>query len=132
MKVDNTLSLRITSSVCQHVNITSAALWRERWRENPHAIRGQRLWGRYFGKQLPYEHFFLERTHRDKNYKRLATRSNVISLTRAYQVADGLPQKRRGPKPDARPAMTRRQQLNRQAQRSASAVALRLYICLLY
>lgn len=55
-----------------------------------------------------------------------------LSLTRAYQVADGHPQKRRGPKPDARPAVTRRQQLNRQAQRSASAVALRSYICLLH
>ncbi|MCJ1463912.1 hypothetical protein MMC07_002521 [Pseudocyphellaria aurata] len=31
---------------------------------------------------------------------------------------DGQPQKKRGPKPDAKPAATRRQQLNRQAQRS--------------
>ncbi|BDD64402.1 hypothetical protein MAP00_009227 [Monascus purpureus] len=31
---------------------------------------------------------------------------------------DGKPAKRRGPKPDSKPALTRRQQLNRQAQRS--------------
>lgn len=31
---------------------------------------------------------------------------------------DGQPAKRRGPKPDAKPAMTRRQELNRQAQRT--------------
>ncbi|KAK4142594.1 uncharacterized protein C8A04DRAFT_29718 [Dichotomopilus funicola] len=31
---------------------------------------------------------------------------------------DGQPQKRRGPKPDSKPAMTRRQELNRQAQRT--------------
>ena len=30
---------------------------------------------------------------------------------------DGQPPKRRGPKPDAKPALTRRQELNRQAQR---------------
>ncbi|KAI9715420.1 MAG: hypothetical protein M1828_000840 [Chrysothrix sp. TS-e1954] len=32
--------------------------------------------------------------------------------------ADGQPPKRRGPKPDSKPAMTRRQELNRQAQRT--------------
>jgi len=32
-------------------------------------------------------------------------------------VIDGQPQKRRGPKPDSKPALTRRQELNRQAQR---------------
>jgi hypothetical protein len=31
--------------------------------------------------------------------------------------ADGQPPKRRGPKPDSKPALTRRQELNRQAQR---------------
>lgn len=31
---------------------------------------------------------------------------------------DGQPAKRRGPKPDSKPAQTRRQELNRQAQRS--------------
>lgn len=30
---------------------------------------------------------------------------------------DGQPAKRRGPKPDSKPALTRRQELNRQAQR---------------
>ncbi len=33
-------------------------------------------------------------------------------------MADGQPQKRRGPKPDSKPALTRRQELNRQAQRT--------------
>lgn len=32
---------------------------------------------------------------------------------------DGQPLKRRGPKPDSKPALTRRQELNRQAQRYA-------------
>jgi hypothetical protein len=32
-------------------------------------------------------------------------------------LVDGQPLKRRGPKPDAKPALTRRQELNRQAQR---------------
>lgn len=34
------------------------------------------------------------------------------------QTKDGQPQKRRGPKPDSKPALTRRQELNRQAQRT--------------
>lgn len=33
---------------------------------------------------------------------------------------DGQPLKRRGPKPDSKPALTRRQELNRQAQRCLS------------
>ena len=36
--------------------------------------------------------------------------------------ADGQPPKRRGPKPDSKPALTRRQELNRQAQRSVGYV----------
>ncbi|MCJ1311347.1 hypothetical protein MMC25_005018 [Agyrium rufum] len=34
------------------------------------------------------------------------------------QTRDGQPPKRRGPKPDSKPALTRRQELNRQAQRT--------------
>ncbi|KAF2857860.1 hypothetical protein K470DRAFT_222524, partial [Piedraia hortae CBS 480.64] len=34
------------------------------------------------------------------------------------QTKDGQPPKRRGPKPDSKPALTRRQELNRQAQRT--------------
>mgnify|MGYP003817666299 CR=1 FL=1 len=34
------------------------------------------------------------------------------------RIADGNPPKRRGPKPDSKPALTRRQELNRQAQRT--------------
>ncbi|KAL1893391.1 hypothetical protein Cpir12675_004174 [Ceratocystis pirilliformis] len=47
--------------------------------------------------------------------------SNIIKpyiLTYMYAHLDGQIAKRRGPKPDSRPAMTRRQQLNRQAQRT--------------
>lgn len=32
-------------------------------------------------------------------------------------IVDGQPPKKRGPKPDSKPALTRRQELNRQAQR---------------
>lgn len=35
-----------------------------------------------------------------------------------HPAADGQPPKRRGPKPDSKPALTRRQELNRQAQRT--------------
>nr|XP_036583448.1 bZIP-type transcription factor [Colletotrichum truncatum]KAF6792491.1 bZIP-type transcription factor [Colletotrichum truncatum] len=40
------------------------------------------------------------------------------SLTEKRTTRDGNPPKRRGPKPDSKPAMTRRQELNRQAQRT--------------
>ncbi|KAG2021418.1 hypothetical protein GB937_004755 [Aspergillus fischeri] len=39
-------------------------------------------------------------------------------VTRGWYLLDGQPAKRRGPKPDSRPALTRRQELNRQAQRT--------------
>ncbi|EFQ93194.1 hypothetical protein PTT_09501 [Pyrenophora teres f. teres 0-1] len=40
------------------------------------------------------------------------------SLTDKKTTRDGQPPKRRGPKPDSKPALTRRQELNRQAQRT--------------
>ncbi|AEO65485.1 uncharacterized protein THITE_2112534 [Thermothielavioides terrestris NRRL 8126] len=40
------------------------------------------------------------------------------TLTEKRTTRDGQPQKRRGPKPDSKPALTRRQELNRQAQRT--------------
>ncbi|OLN95878.1 AP-1-like transcription factor 2 [Colletotrichum chlorophyti] len=40
------------------------------------------------------------------------------SLTEKRTTRDGNPPKRRGPKPDSKPALTRRQELNRQAQRT--------------
>ncbi|KAK3938046.1 AP-1-like transcription factor [Diplogelasinospora grovesii] len=40
------------------------------------------------------------------------------SLTEKRTARDGQPPKRRGPKPDSKPALTRRQELNRQAQRT--------------
>lgn len=42
---------------------------------------------------------------------------SLISRSDAEQSLDGQPAKRRGPKPDSKPAQTRRQELNRQAQR---------------
>ena len=40
-----------------------------------------------------------------------------LRLQLLMDTADGQPPKRRGPKPDSKPALTRRQELNRQAQR---------------
>ncbi|KAF2636632.1 hypothetical protein P280DRAFT_146339 [Massarina eburnea CBS 473.64] len=40
------------------------------------------------------------------------------SLSEKKTTRDGQPPKRRGPKPDSKPALTRRQELNRQAQRT--------------
>lgn len=40
-----------------------------------------------------------------------------LDMSGSLIVSDGQPQKRRGPKPDSKPALTRRQELNRQAQR---------------
>ncbi|KAF7560985.1 hypothetical protein G7046_g3160 [Stylonectria norvegica] len=40
------------------------------------------------------------------------------SLTEKKPSKDGTPQKKRGPKPNSKPALTRRQELNRQAQRT--------------
>merc|ERR1711939_180331 len=41
-----------------------------------------------------------------------------LSLGGDKKTRDGQPPKRRGPKPDSKPALTRRQELNRQAQRT--------------
>lgn len=43
--------------------------------------------------------------------------SLIKNLSDKRVTKDGQPAKRRGPKPDSKPAMTRRQELNRQAQR---------------
>ncbi|KAF2270546.1 hypothetical protein CC78DRAFT_539063 [Lojkania enalia] len=40
------------------------------------------------------------------------------NITEKKTTRDGQPPKRRGPKPDSKPALTRRQELNRQAQRT--------------
>jgi hypothetical protein len=47
------------------------------------------------------------------------------TLTEKRTTRDGQPAKRRGPKPDSKPALTRRQELNRQAQRYARRHARR-------
>jgi hypothetical protein len=41
----------------------------------------------------------------------------VLEQSLNKPLPDGQPPKRRGPKPDSKPALTRRQELNRQAQR---------------
>lgn len=41
----------------------------------------------------------------------------IIHTSAKPTLVDGQPSKRRGPKPDSKPALTRRQELNRQAQR---------------
>lgn len=43
--------------------------------------------------------------------------SFLKALNDKKSTRDGNPPKRRGPKPDSKPALTRRQELNRQAQR---------------
>ncbi|PNS17103.1 AP-1-like transcription factor [Sphaceloma murrayae] len=43
---------------------------------------------------------------------------SFLSNNTTKQTKDGREQKRRGPKPDSKPALTRRQELNRQAQRT--------------
>ena len=43
--------------------------------------------------------------------------STMMRKSRTDPSQDGQPPKKRGPKPDSRPAATRRQELNRQAQR---------------
>lgn len=48
---------------------------------------------------------------------RIITPSQRPCNVRLTPNADGQPPKRRGPKPDSKPALTRRQELNRQAQR---------------
>ncbi|KAH7035112.1 uncharacterized protein B0I36DRAFT_88323 [Microdochium trichocladiopsis] len=52
----------------------------------------------------------------------LATSSISLDQLKALQekkvTKDGKPPKKRGPKPDTKPALTRRQELNRQAQRT--------------
>ncbi|KAF2013126.1 hypothetical protein BU24DRAFT_434247 [Aaosphaeria arxii CBS 175.79] len=48
----------------------------------------------------------------------LANLGFLKNLTEKKTTRDGQPPKRRGPKPDSKPALTRRQELNRQAQRT--------------
>ncbi|KAI8954335.1 hypothetical protein F4801DRAFT_23061 [Xylaria longipes] len=43
---------------------------------------------------------------------------NFLKTLSEKRTRDGNPHKRRGPKPDSKPALTRRQELNRQAQRT--------------
>ncbi|KAK3330790.1 hypothetical protein B0H66DRAFT_587100 [Apodospora peruviana] len=54
----------------------------------------------------------------DKNPLSSLNLNFLKGLTDKRATRDGQPQKRRGPKPDSKPALTRRQELNRQAQRT--------------
>ena len=55
-----------------------------------------------------------------KQTKGVLRLTNVLQQTLvSYAHVDGAAPKRRGPKPDSKPALTRRQELNRQAQRYA-------------
>ena len=49
---------------------------------------------------------------------KVVPRVNPLRVVPLTPKLDGQPQKRRGPKPDSKPALTRRQELNRQAQRT--------------
>src|ERR1700761_7725836 len=55
----------------------------------------------------------------DKGALSTMNMSFLKGLTEKRITRDGNPPKRRGPKPDSKPALTRRQELNRQAQRYA-------------
>ena len=54
----------------------------------------------------------------DKNPLSSLNLNFLKTLTEKRTTRDGQPPKRRGPKPDSKPALTRRQELNRQAQRT--------------
>ena len=55
-----------------------------------------------------------------KQTKGMLRLTNTAANLASYAHLDGAAPKRRGPKPDSKPALTRRQELNRQAQRYAS------------
>lgn len=55
-----------------------------------------------------------------KQTKGVLRLTNIAANLVSYAHLDGAAPKRRGPKPDSKPALTRRQELNRQAQRYAT------------
>ncbi|KAF5632486.1 AP-1-like transcription factor [Fusarium sp. NRRL 52700] len=57
-----------------------------------------------------------KRTTRGKHFRRDSFA--MLLLTGLTHASDGNPPKKRGPKPNSKPALTRRQELNRQAQRT--------------
>ncbi|KAK4127058.1 hypothetical protein N657DRAFT_566946 [Parathielavia appendiculata] len=57
-------------------------------------------------------------TGQDKTPLSTLNLDSLRTLNDKKTTRDGQPQKRRGPKPDSKPALTRRQELNRQAQRT--------------
>ncbi|EXM28717.1 hypothetical protein FOTG_05884 [Fusarium oxysporum f. sp. vasinfectum 25433] len=57
-----------------------------------------------------------KRTTRGKHFRHDSVA--VLLLTGLIDALDGNPPKKRGPKPNSKPALTRRQELNRQAQRT--------------
>ncbi|KFY98303.1 hypothetical protein V498_01568 [Pseudogymnoascus sp. VKM F-4517 (FW-2822)] len=57
------------------------------------------------------------KTLTEKKSTRGEPSDNIMHTSAKPALVDGQPSKRRGPKPDSKPALTRRQELNRQAQR---------------
>jgi hypothetical protein len=71
-----------------------------------------------YGKQPPSGSAYGTPSGSDKSPLSSLNLGFLKSLTdKRTTRADGNPPKRRGPKPDSKPALTRRQELNRQAQR---------------
>ena len=65
-----------------------------------------------------FESRLSQRLDGEENSKRLVESAYIeSSVAHSDGEADGNTPKRRGPKPDSKPALTRRQELNRQAQR---------------
>lgn len=57
------------------------------------------------------------KTLTEKKSTRGEPNDKIMYTSAKSTLVDGQPSKRRGPKPDSKPALTRRQELNRQAQR---------------
>lgn len=63
---------------------------------------------------------FIKNFGSERKTTRGSTPATYNIIFQVLTIPDGQPAKRRGPKPDSKPALTRRQELNRQAQRSVA------------
>ncbi|KAL2109027.1 hypothetical protein VUR80DRAFT_3033 [Thermomyces stellatus] len=70
----------------------------------------------FHDSEQPGPHGGLAHQREDKDP--LSSLNFLKTLSEKKKARDGKPPKRRGPKPDSKPALTRRQELNRQAQRT--------------
>ncbi|KAH7326689.1 hypothetical protein B0I35DRAFT_475310 [Stachybotrys elegans] len=66
----------------------------------------------------PFSSDPMEGLQQDQGAPSALSASILKSVAEKKTTRDGNPPKRRGPKPDSKPALTRRQELNRQAQRT--------------